>query len=314
MSKTTDWVIDKMNEDPSQHNPRCLSRHVGPWAMTEYCLERWPLWFSALHAVRNGQPLPDIQAAARTSRGQDEPLYQVENGVAVIPISGPMMKGDSKYGGANTVAVRQALRAALADNQVKAIMLHVDSPGGTVAGTDELARDVAKANATKPVHAHIDDLGASAAYWVASQARRITAGPAAEIGSIGVYAVIEDSSAAAAASGVRVRVVSTGPMKGAMEPGTEITDAQIAYVQERVDEMNRHFQSAIVRGRGERMTRDDLATASDGRVFGATDARKLGLIDRVQTFDDAMESAMPKRRIAAAARLNQMAIDRITRF
>lgn len=284
------------------HNQKCLTRHLGVWAMTEYCLERWPLWFAALHAIRGGHPLPDIQARTR-GRSDDEPLYQVTNGVAIVPISGPMMKGDSKFGGANTVQIRQAIRGALADDAVKSIMLHVDSPGGSVAGTDELARDIKRANMSKPVHAHIDDLGASAAYWVASQALKITAGYAAEVGSIGVYAVVEDTSAQAAMEGVKVHVVSTGPLKGALEPGTTVTAEQLNYVQERVDDMNRHFQAAILRGRVN-MTSDQLKEASDGRVFGAAEARKLGLIDRVQSFDEAMENVTyARRKFATAAKV-----------
>jgi signal peptide peptidase SppA len=283
------------------HTEKCLSRHLGVWAMTEYCLERWPLWFGALHAVRNGHALPDIQARAR-GQASEEPLYEVVNGVAIIPVSGPMMKGDSKYGGANTVQIRRSIRAAVGDDAVRAILLGVDSPGGTVAGTDELARDIKRADLVKPVHAHIDDLGASAAYWIASQARKVTAGYAAEVGSIGVYAVVEDSSAAAAAQGVKVHVVSTGPMKGALEPGTPVTESQLAYVQERVDEMNQHFKSAILRGRAG-ITHEQLAQASDGRVFGAKEAKALGLIDKVQSFDEAIESMAPRRKFAVAASL-----------
>jgi len=283
------------------HTQKCLSRHLGAWAMTEHGLERWPLWFAALHAVRNGHALPDIQARTR-GRDYEEALYEVANGVAIVPVSGPMMKGESKFGGANTVQIRKAIRAAIQDDAVKSMMLVVDSPGGTVAGTDELARDIARANAVKPVHAHIDDLGASAAYWIASQARKITAGPAAEVGSIGVYAVLEDTSAKVAAEGVKVHVVSTGPMKGAMESGTPITEAQLAYVQERVDDMNRHFQAAIVRGRSG-ISREQLEAASDGRVFSAQEARKLGLIDRVQSFDEAIESMQPRRKFAITAAL-----------
>lgn len=287
------------------HTQKCLTRHLGVWAMTEYCLERWPLFFAALHAIRGGHPLPDVQARAR-DRVENEPLYQVVNGVAIVPVSGPMMKGDGKFGGANTVQIRQALRGAIADDAVKTIMLHVDSPGGTVAGTDELARDIKRADGVKPVHAHIDDLGASAAYWIASQARKITAGHAAEVGSIGVYAVVEDTSSQAALDGVKVHVISTGPLKGALEPGTTVTAEQLNYVQERVDDMNQHFQSAIVRGRGEKMTGEQLKQASDGRVFGAAEARKLGLIDRVQTFDEAVESLMPRRKFAVAAQVARL--------
>lgn len=310
MSRTTDWVIDQMNE--AAHTPRCFSRHMGLWAMTEYHLARWPLWYAALHALRNGQPLPSTEAARRDrNRGEDEPAYQVENGTAIISISGPMMKGESKFGGANTVAIRQALREAKADDAVKRVMLSIDSPGGSVAGTDALARDVAALNLVKPVHAHIDDLGASAAYWVASQAKKITAGPSAEVGSIGVYAVVEDTSQRAAMDGVKIHVISTGPYKGALEDGTEVTDTQLAYVRERVEDMNNHFQSAIVRGRGDRMTKENLAEASDGRVFSAGESRKMGLVDRVMSFEESLAAMQPKRIISQRAAAARAAIQRL---
>jgi len=127
-------------------------------------------------------------------------LYErIAEGIAVIPLAGPLMKIDSKFGSTNTVRVRRALRAALADPDVRGILLHIDdSPGGTMAGTADLAAAVAAANLEKPVWAQIDDMGASAAYWVAAQARRIVANATAELGSIGVVAVLEDSSKAMA--------------------------------------------------------------------------------------------------------------------
>ena len=76
-----------------------------------------------------------------------------------------MQKGSSKFGGASTIRVRRQIREARQDEDVEAILLVVDSPGGTVAGTDELAREVGRAAEEKIVHAHIDDLGASAAFW-----------------------------------------------------------------------------------------------------------------------------------------------------
>ena len=93
-------------------------------------------------------------------------------------------------------------------------MLHVDSPGGHVAGVQALADTIFQARKLKPLHAHIEDLGASAAYWLASQANTVTANSTAEVGSIGTMAVVHDSSGAAAKAGIKVYVVSSAPAAG----------------------------------------------------------------------------------------------------
>ena len=187
------------------HNPKCHARHIGPWLIETGYLN------SALAAINAGS-MPTIDAAARGRELDSLPPYVVDtNGVAFIGIEGPMTKGDSKFGGANTVRTRMAIRAAVNDKAVKAVMLMIDSPGGSVAGTAELARDVAAADNVKPVYAHVDGMAASAALWVASQARRVFADPTAEVGSIGVVCVIEDSSAAAELAGVKVAPLALGP-------------------------------------------------------------------------------------------------------
>src|SRR5581483_9650939 len=110
---------------------------------------------------------------------------------------GMLMKGQSSMGGTSTVMARRDIRQAVADQDVAGILLAIDSPGGTVAGTDDLAAEVRQARTSKPVWAAIDDLGASAAYWVASQTQRVTVNsPTALVGSIGTLQVIRDLSAA----------------------------------------------------------------------------------------------------------------------
>jgi len=207
------------------------------------------------------------------------------DGVAVVPIMGPMMKGSSKYPHANTIDARRAVRAAVRDEAVGAILLHIDSPGGggMVAGTAELADDVRRAGEQKPVVAYGEDLLASAAYWVASQARSISANKTAEVGSIGTVAVVEDTSGAAAMEGVTVHVVSTGAYKGAFSDGAPVTAQHLEYLAERVAELNGHFLGAVTAGRG--LSGTALEAVSDGRVWGANTAKELGLVDAVEPLD-----------------------------
>lgn len=238
----------------------------------------------------------------------------LHNGVAIIPISGAMSKGGGFFGGTSTVETRRAIRSAVQSDSVDSIMLHIDSPGGTVAGTNELAADVADANKVKPVLAHIEDLGASAAFWVASQARKITANPTAFVGSLGVMAMVVDESELAGNMGVKVHVVSTGAHKGDFSPGQEVTGEQLDLLQKEVNDLNKHFMSAVKRGRG--FTVEKLNKVNDGRTFIASEALSLGLIDSVSTFDDAFTSAVggrrrSKRRAELSRRIYSHKIDRL---
>jgi protease-4 len=239
---------------------------------------------------------------------QESDGYILSGQTAVIPLSGPLMKGRSKFGGTSTVEVRRALRQALRSQEVANILLHIDSPGGHVAGIQELADEVVRINAQKPVLAHIDDMGASGAYWVASQAAEISAGRTTEVGSIGTIAVVEDSSERMDRLGIRVHVLATGAYKGLGVAGARISEKALGYLQERVERLNEHFLEAVSRGR--EMSRDEVLRVADGRTWLAREAQAAGLIDRVGTLDEALArlassvgATTTPRRAAAQERL-----------
>lgn len=265
---------------------KCASQHFGSWAIE-------PKWFGQAVGLYRAGTLPK---ANLHDDEEDEEAKQkrltlnVVDGVAVIPIVDQMTKGKSSFGGTSTIETRQLIREAARSDKVGAIMLHIDSPGGSVAGTKELADDLTMAGEHKPTFAHIDDLGASAALWVATQAQRLTANEAAAVGSIGVYAVVEDTSGMAKEEGIIVHVISTGENKGAFVPGTEVTDVQLAELQKQIDGLNAIFTAAIQKGTG--MSKADVKAIADGRVFMAKEAKGLGLIDAVMSFEDAMGKAV----------------------
>ncbi len=278
----------------------CAAQHFGLWAIE-------PKWFAeAVVAVREGR-FPMVVSALNGPLDESESLYDlIEPDIAVVSIAGHMIKGLSSYGGTSTVRTRQALRKAAADSRIGVIALRIDSPGGTAAGTPELAAVVKEIDTEiKPVYAYIEDEGASAAYWVASQARSITANATAFVGSIGCLMILEDTSKAADQKGLRVNVVSTGAYKGAFVEGTPITPEQLAYAQETVDDVNKHFLYAIQDGR--KLPKEDVMNVSDGRVWIAGKAWSLRLIDHIKSYDDFVNSIRPEnrrqRRHAADVRL-----------
>lgn len=266
---------------------KCAAQHFGPWMVETQWFER------AVAAVKAGlytSYRPDAAAdrVPREGDSQCTAYLRTSDGIAVISIEGQMTKGESSFGGGtSTVRTRQAIRQAMRDPETKGIMLLVDSPGGTCAGTAELAADVAAAAKVKPLHAHIEDLGASAAYWVASQANYVTATPTSLVGSIGTVAVVEDSSGQMAKEGVVVHVVSTGAYKGAFTSGAPVSEEHLKYLQSYVNGLNEHFLAGVAGGR--KMPMEQVRKAADGRIHLAADAKAMGLLDAVCGQDQAME-------------------------
>lgn len=225
------------------------------------------------------------------------------SGMAIVSLAGPMVKRASPvmkwFGFTGSNDVRAALRAAVADDDVQQVMLRIDSPGGTVDGTAELAEDVRKAAAVKPVFAQVDGTAASAAYWVASQATGIFAGRMDLTGSIGVRMMIYDFSAMFEEAGIRAVPIDTGPFKSAGAQGTHLTEDQQAYFQGLVDDTFSEFKRAVQTGR--QLSDSQFAAVGDGRVFSAPDALELGLIDRIQTIDETV--SRHRQQVTRKARL-----------
>lgn len=217
---------------------------------------------------------------------QRVPMAVNSDGVASIDVIGPIQKEASSLGGTSSVMLRRAVSQAASNDTITSIMLRIDSPGGMTAGTHELAMAVADAAKKKPVYAFIDDLGASAAYWVASQASKVLVNPTGKVGSIGTYMAVADYSGAAEKEGVKVHLIKAGEFKGAGTPGTEITDAQLAEWQRLCNEINAFFVAGVQTGRN--MSAKQVQELADGRVHVGQKAVDLGLADGVASYEEAL--------------------------
>jgi signal peptide peptidase SppA len=290
-------------------NVRRLEQYFGPWAILESPFRAAVQQFNRLdlrlhieHEQRHARA-DDADGDDDDYGGSSRGYRLAKGGIAIVEIAGTMMKAGSSLGGAaSTVRTRRAIRLAANDDDVSGILLRIDSPGGTVSGTGDLASDVAAAAEKKPVRAYVEDQCCSAAYWIASQCPKISANATALVGCIGTYGVLEDSSAAAEKEGIKVHVIKAGAFKGMGQPGTEITAEQLDYWQAVIDNLNEHFIRGVAAGR--KMTLTAVRELADGRVQVGADAVKSGLIDAVESFDEAL-SSFPQRKRAPSTSANR---------
>jgi len=267
-----------------------LDQYWGAWAIEQGFANFLVSWAQNLNLqLHLEQHVGDAKAASGSGGSSGSRLVVDNNGIAIIEINGTLMKhATSMAASTSLVEVRRQVRAAISSQDVKGVLLIIDSPGGTVAGTADLAADIKAAAAKKPVFAYIEDMGASGAYWLASQASSVTANSTALVGSIGVFTVIEDSSQAAANDGAKVHVVRFGEFKGVGTPGTQVTDEHLSYMQERINAFGQDFILAIASGRN--MTTAEAAKLADGKVYKGQAAVAVGLIDAIESIDDAYAS------------------------
>ena len=236
--------------------------------------------------------------------------YTISNGIAVVPLTGLMTKRPSCMSwlmgeGASTLSVMRSLRHADANPDVDSKLLLVDSPGGEVSGSFDLA-DMVR-NGKKSTDAHIEDLGASAAYLAASGARHISANQNATVGSIGVYTKMVDNTAAMEARGYKVHLVKAGKHKAIGETGVPITADHVAHVQARVDQIHNLFLRSVTKGR-ENISKAQLAEVADAGVFIGKQAQKMGLVDKISDTPTALRHAVQlnKDRIGSKGNSNMV--------
>ena len=173
------------------------------------------------------------------------------------------------------------------DASVKALVLHVNSPGGSV-GTAQ--RIVSRVQALEvPVVAALDDVAASGGYYVATAADSIFALPGTLTGSIGVIMAFPDFSALMKKIGVEYQVVKTGPYKDAGSPFRSLEDDERRWISAVLDDVHGQFVEAIADGRG--MPADSVEVLADGRFFSGRMAMEWGLVDRMGDLDSAIAAA-----------------------
>ena len=245
--------------------------------------------------------LENPRCTARAEHDDDEMWYEIEDiygaplpkpytvgTTAIIPIKGVITSGLHPIyrviGFADTEQIAGWIRAAVANPLVEEILLRIDSPGGMVTGTPELAAAVAAADLIKPVLAHTSGMMDSAAYWIASQARAICCTPSADVGCVGVYQLYYDQTAYLATMGIKASIFKSGALTAAGHPDIPMTEAQAAHVQAEIDAIGVQFRAAVL------ARRDIDEDSMRGQSFLGTEALARGLVDDLSTFEGLLPS------------------------
>jgi signal peptide peptidase SppA len=218
----------------------------------------------------------------------------VADGVAYIPVGGAIGKNlrpfDRGTGAVDVGDIERELTQFEEDPRVRGIILMMDSPGGMVTGTPELAAVIQKVQ--KPIYAFSDGMIASGAYWIAASTDGIFTTMSASVGSIGVFLPWVDQTKAFEAKGLKVELIKAGKLKGMGFPGTALSDDQRAHLQERVDQIYGMFQAHVT------ATRPGVEEASmQGQTFLAHDSVKRGLVDAVVVNVKEVAALIPKGRL-----------------
>lgn len=234
-------------------------------------------------------PTPQAVAARSAQPLQGTETVGVRNGVAVIPVVGPIFpRADffTRISGATDIeTLALDFNAALASRDVSAVLFEIASPGGQVSGVQEMAEMIHAARDRKPIEAFVADLGASGAYWLASATSRITAGRTALLGSIGVATNVTDRRGADEKSGVRrIEIVSSLSPQKRPDATTDEGRAQVLRV---LDDLAEVFVADVARNRG-RDREAVLETFGKGDVMIAARAVAVGMADAVGTFESAL--------------------------
>lgn len=208
--------------------------------------------------------------------------------VAVIRLDGVIAGTGEYYSGYVTPEYFwDLLDQANEDDSVKAVVLRVDSPGGTVAASEEIAAYVKDFD--KPVIVSSGDINASGAYMVSSQADQIWALPGTTVGSIGVIAEIPNVAGLMDKLGVDFTVITAGKYKDAGSPYRPLTDEERRLIQGEVDEAYGQFVDLVADGRD--MKRSQVESLATGWAWSGERAKQLGLVDRIGTYKDALDAA-----------------------
>jgi protease-4 len=224
-----------------------------------------------------------VRAEQRLGSGADAKI-------GVVVASGDILDGDQPPGTIGGASTARLIREARVDDKVRAVVLRVDSPGGSMLASEEIHREIAALKAAgKPVVVSMGDLAASGGYYIAAPADEIWASPATITGSIGIYAVVPTVNRTLEKAGITVDGVGTSRLSGQQRLDVGLGEDAKKIVQATIDRGYEEFLSRVASGRNK--TRDEVNEVAQGHVWSGADALRIGLVDHLGSFEDAVKAA-----------------------
>ena len=217
---------------------------------------------------------------AKAILGTDERQFVEKPGIGLVEVKGMIL--DSRE------TVRQ-LRHFLKKDDIKAVVLRVDSPGGVVAPSQEIYEEVRKFAAKKKIVVSMGSLAASGGYYISAPATMIYANPGTITASIGVIIKLSNIEALMDKIGIKSTVIKTGKFKDSGSPVRKLTVEDRAMFQSVIDSTHNQFIKAVAKGR--KLPEDEVRRIADGRVLSGEQALSFKLVDRLGTLQDAIEEA-----------------------
>jgi protease-4 len=216
--------------------------------------------------------------------------------VGVIVASGEILDGDQPAGTVGGDSTSRLIRQARLDRNIRAVVLRVDSPGGSVGASEQIYRELLALRAAgKPLVVSMSTLAASGGYYISAPADEIWASPATLTGSIGIFAIIPTFDKTLGKVGVTVDGVGTTPLAGQLRIDRPLSDDARTLLQSQVGRGYEEFISRVATGR--KKSREEVDAIGQGRVWAGTDAKRIGLVDQLGSFGDAVKSAARRAKL-----------------
>lgn len=210
------------------------------------------------------------------------------NGVIGPDNPASLVSGPSAGSGKIMVAIREAARR----EDIKALVLRINSPGGTSVASQEIGIELERLRKTgKPVVTSMGDVCASGGYWIAAGSDHIVANPATLTGSIGVIMEISNLEGLYEKLGIHQEAIKSGKYKDMGSPTRPITPQERAFLEEIVGDSYQQFLEQVARGRQGKMSRQEIEKIADGRIFTGRKAMQIGLVDSLGNYYDAIKQA-----------------------
>jgi protease IV len=241
----------------------------------------------------------DLQDYLRVVRVEQKIHRDKSAVIGIISASGEILDGNQPPGTVGGDSTSHLLRQARFDPDIKAVVLRIDSPGGSVLASEQIYREVQALRAAgKPVIASMSDLAASGGYYIAAPADAIIASANTITGSIGVFASVPTFEHTLDKIGVHSDGFGTTALSGATRLDRPMSPGVSDLLQTTVSHTYEEFLARVALGRSK--TRDEIDAIAQGRVWAGADALRLGLIDRIGTYEDAVKLAAERAKLGTS--------------